>query len=166
MLHGMSSVAKWASDLRYLHEQAKAGKLTNDERQLYEVAREQLARAAVAMQNTPMKAGDTPRKLLRVARSLQVDLDLPSGRLRVPTLDLAITGFTALIATTDLTHDRVAFILRMPTGDPIKGQVRMIHGKNSGASIRASFMFDNMTDEERARVELVVIDTVLSMLNV
>jgi hypothetical protein len=165
MLDAMS-LAKWISDLRQLHDKAKAGKLSADEKQVYEAGRDQLARALVSAQHIMLKAGETPRQVLRVARSLQIDLALASGSLRTPTLDLSLGGFAVLLAPADVTKNPVAFSLRLPGGEPIRGEAIPLESKHAGSAVRASFAFGDLSDMNRERLEFVIFDTALSMVNV
>src|SRR4051812_26226974 len=118
------SLKIWVEQLRALHDKFKAGKLTDtDDRAAYEAGREQLARAMLASQHLTLKPGETPRRALRVVRALQVDLALPGGNLRTPTVDISSGGFGALIASSAIPTESLRYKLRLPGGDAMEGRV-------------------------------------------
>ena len=78
----MSSLTEWLLTFRQLHEKARRGQLRDAELARYRAGRDELARALLAAQRLQLKPGETPRQALRVARALQLDLDLPTARLR------------------------------------------------------------------------------------
>jgi hypothetical protein len=160
------SLKEWVTQLRELHAKAKSGKISKDERAAYEAGRDQLARAMISSQQLTLKPGETPRRALRVARALQVDLDLPSGPLRTPTVDLSAGGFAALVPTEGLPTEPVKFKLRMPSGDPIEGRARPVGSTRQTGSSRVSFVLEEIAEEQRARIETVVFETALALFNV
>ena len=91
----MGSLSDWISAFRELHERARRGALTAAEQAAYRTGRDELARALLAAQRLTLKTGETPRQALRVARALQLELDLPTERQRSVTIDVSTGGFSA-----------------------------------------------------------------------
>jgi hypothetical protein len=154
-------LADWLKQFRALHERAKKGALSPDERRTYEGAREELARAFLAAQRVQSKPGQSPRAAMRVSRALQADLELSSGSVRALTLDLAIGGFGALLAQPPAQGERIEFSLRLPGGDRVAGAARVAGVVASAGSARVAFAFDDVGAEDLERLELLVFDTVL-----
>jgi hypothetical protein len=158
------SLAEWIRGFRELHEKARTGKLGPQEADLYRGAREELARALLGAQRLTVKPGETPRQSLRVARALQVDLDLLTSTARAITIDLSIGGFACLLAKAPPTGDEFTCTLRVPGADPLVGKVRVADLKPQQGNVRVSFQFVGLSAEDRERVELFVFDTVLSQM--
>jgi hypothetical protein len=81
----MGSLTEWLLGFRTLHEKARRGQLRDADAVRYRAGRDELARALLTAQCLQLKSGETPRRAMRVARALQVDLDLPAGRHRAGT---------------------------------------------------------------------------------
>jgi hypothetical protein len=160
----MSSLADWLLGFRQLHEKARRGQLREAELLTYRAARDELARALLAAQRLQLKAHETPRRALRVARALQLDLDLGTSRERAITLDVSSGGFSCLQAKAPPLGDEVGFSLRIPAGDALAGRARVHDVKPQQGNARVSFVFVNLTDAEKERVELFVFDAVLAQL--
>jgi hypothetical protein len=151
--------ADWLRVFRALHERAKKGELEGQDADEHRAACDELARALIAAQRLTLKPGEVPRHALRVARALQVDLETPLSHVRATTLDLCVSGFSVLLAKAP------PATLRMPGGaEPIHATVLVADLKQQPGNVRASFTFKRLTDENRARLELLVIDTALSQL--
>lgn len=162
----MGSLAQWLLEFRGLHEKARQGRLRDAEAVRYVAARDELARALLAAQRLALKPGETPRRALRVARALQADLDLPTSRVRAPTLDLSTGGFSCLLARAPPLGDELGFTLRIPGAEPLSGRARVQDVRPREGNVRVSFMFTALPDAERERMELLVFDTVLAQLAV
>jgi hypothetical protein len=159
------SLAEWLKTFRDLHERVRAGKLSPGELDDYRGARDELARALLSAQRLTVKPGETPRSALRVARALQVDLDMLTYRARAITIDLCTGGFACLLAKAPALSDEVSFSLRLPGTDPLTGKVRVADVKPQQGNVRVSFQFSGMSGEERERVEMFVFDTVLAQIH-
>src|SRR5512140_1123356 len=113
------SLAEWMKGFRELHERARSKKLSADEVSEYRSARDELARALLSAQRLTVKPGENPRSSLRVARALQVDLDMITSKARAITVDLCTGGFACLLAKAPSMGDEVGFSLRLPGADAL-----------------------------------------------
>lgn len=157
-------LAIWLRAFRELHDRARKGALSPQERTEYLGARDELARAIVSMQRLAVPAGTTPRQALRVARALQVDLETALMAARVTTKTLSIGGFSALLAKPPGRDDEVRCSLRLPGGEPIHATARLLEAKQQVGHAIATFAFGKLEDADRERLELLVFDTVLEQL--
>ncbi len=134
----MSGLAQWLLEFRQLHEKARRGQLSGRELQLYRSGRDELARALLAAQRLTLRPGETPRRALRVARALQVDLDFATSRERAVTIDLSTGGFSCLLAKAPPVGDEAGFSLRLPASDALAGRARSSprSGSRSGRARR------------------------------
>lgn len=160
----MSSLSNWIQLFRGLHERARQNKLGPGERETYEAARDELARALVAMQKTVLKPGEIPRQALRVPRAAQVELDLPHGRERAMTVELGAAGFTALLNHDVPASEEIFFKMKV-AGSEVTGRVKPAGSQRQGQAYRVSFAFQNLPAIEKERVEMAVYDTVLDQLH-
>jgi hypothetical protein len=161
----MPGLAEWILAFRQLHEKARRGQLAERELAAYRAGRDELARALLAAQRLSLRPGETPRRALRVARALQVDLDLPTSRERAVTIDLSTGGFSCLLSKGPPTGDEVGYALRLPGSGPLTGRARVQDVKVLPGNVRVSFVFVNQGEAERERVEVFVFDTVLALLH-
>jgi hypothetical protein len=161
----MSGLAQWLLEFRQLHEKARRGQLGERELQLYRNGRDELARALLAAQRLTLRPGETPRRALRVARALQVDLDLVTARERAVTIDLSTGGFSCLLAKAPPVGDEVGFSIRLPAADPLAGRARVTDARVLPGNVRVSFQFMSQADADKERLELFVFDTVLAQLS-
>ena len=159
------SLSDWLKGFRELHGKAKEGKLPKEDGEAYRAARDELARALLSAQRLTVKPGETPRQSLRVARALQVDLDLLTTSARAITIDLCTGGFACLLAKAPPSGDEFGFSLRLPGSDVLTGKVRVADVKPQQGNVRVSFQFSGLTPEEKERVELFVFDTVLGQIS-
>jgi hypothetical protein len=160
----MGSLAEWILSFRALHEKARRGQVRDGEVTRYRAARDELARALLVAQRLQLRPGETPRRALRVARALQVELDLGTARQRSVTIDLSAGGFSCLLSRAPALGDEVGFTLRLPLADPIAGRAAAQDVKPMVGNARVSFMFKTISEADRERVELFVFDTVLAQL--
>jgi hypothetical protein len=158
------SLAQWLATFREMHERARRGALDARDLAIYKAGRDELARALLAAQRLTLKPGETPRQALRVARALQVDLDLLTSRERAITLDLSTGGFACLLAKGPPIGDEIGFTMRMPAAEPLSGRARVADVKPHAGNVRAAFQFLNLSAEEKERLEAFVFDTVLAQL--
>jgi len=157
-------LAEWLQAFRALHERARSGSLSPDDRSAYLAGREELARALVAAQQLTVTPGMRPREALRVARALQVDLETPLSRERATTMTLSIGGFSALLAKAPRPDEALKCTLRIPGGDSIETTARPVGTKPQPGSVHVSFAFGKLGEAERERLELLIFDTVLAQL--
>jgi hypothetical protein len=157
-------LAEWLQAFRELHDRARCGDLSGDDRRTYLAAREELARAFVGLQRLPVSAGLTPRQALRVARALQVDLDTPLEHHRVMTLNICVGGFSALLAKAPRPDDEMKCTVRLPGGEHFETTAKAVGSKPQGGSTNVSFTFGKLADADRERLELFVFDIALEQL--
>ncbi len=160
----MSSLGEWLSTFRRLHEKARLGQLRDRELHAYRTGRDELARALLAAQRLTLRPGETPRRALRVARALQVDLDLTTARERAVTIDLSTGGFSCLLAKAPPVGEELGFSLRIPASDPLTGRARVQDVRVLPGNVRVSFHFAGLGEAEKERLEMFVFDTVLAQL--
>lgn len=158
-------LSEWLRAFRALHDLARRGALSERDRIDYLGARDELARALVAMQRLSVPAGATPRQALRVARALQVDLETPFAITRATTRTLSIGGFSALVAKPPARGEDVKCSLRIPGGEPVVTTARLLDSRLQAGSSEASFAFGSLSEADRERLELLVFDTVLEQLS-
>lgn len=158
-------VADWLRVFRALHERAKRGELKGRDLDEHRAACDELARALMAAQRLSPKPGEVPRHVLRVPRALQVDLETPVSHVRAMTIDLWVGGFSVLLSKAPPAHEEQTATLRIPGGgEPLRATVLVAELKQQPGNVRASFAFKPLSDADRARIELLVIDTALSQL--
>jgi hypothetical protein len=158
------TLADWLKTFRDLHEKARRGVLSSAEDAAYKAGREELARALLAAQRLTTKPGETPRQALRVARALQLDLDLLTSTARAITIDVSMGGFACLLAKGPPLGDEVKYSLRIPASEPLVGRARVSDVKPLQGNVRVSFQFVGIDAKDRERLELLIFDTVLAQL--
>lgn len=160
----MGSLSEWISTFRELHERARRGALTPGEQNAYRAGRDELARALLAAQRLTLKSGETPRQALRVARALQLELDLATSRQRSVTIDLSTGGFSTLLDKAPPVGDDMGVSLRLPAADPVVCRARITDVRPQAGHVRVAARFEGMPVADRERLELFVFDTVLAQL--
>jgi hypothetical protein len=160
----MGTLAEWILGFRALHEKARRGGLRDADATRYRVGRDELARALLVAQRLQLKPGETARRALRVARALQVELDLGTSRQRAVTIDISTGGFCCMVPRAPALMDEVGFTLRLPVAEPLAGRATVQDVKALPGSVRVAFMFKTISDADRERMEMLVFDTVLAQL--
>ncbi len=160
----MTSLTEWLSAFRELHERARRGSLTPGEQTAYRTGRDELARALLAAQRLTLNTGETPRQALRVARALQIELDLPTARERAVTIDLSTGGFSTLLAAAPPLGEDLGISLRLPAADPLVCRARVTDARPQAGQVRVAARFMDLPPADRERLELFVFDTVLAHL--
>jgi hypothetical protein len=158
------SLEDWFHSFKELHEKARRGTLAPGENATYSAARDELARAMLAAQRLTLRPGETARRALRVARALQVDLDLGTSAERSVTLDVSAGGFSTQLAATPTVGDEAKVTLRLPGNVEFRCQARITGVRPQLGSVRVSAQFLGLSDAEREQLELVVLDAVLAQL--
>ena len=156
-------LAEWLRVFRSLHERALKGELEGVEAADYRTGCDELARALMAAQRLALRPGEAPRHVLRVARALQVDLVARAGSFRAMTIDVSVAGFSILVGKVPSSEEHTA-TLRVPGSAPIVAKVRPGEAKQQPGNVRIAFLFQALPDEDRHRLEMLVIDTALSQL--
>ncbi len=160
----MAGLSEWLLAFRQLHEKARRNQLPDRDLQAYRAGRDELARALLAAQRLALRPGEIPRRALRLARALQVDLDLVTSRERAVTIDISTGGLSCLLAKGPPVGEEVGFALRIPASEPLAGRARVQDVKVLPGNVRVSFAFLGVSEADRERLELFVFDTVLAQL--
>jgi hypothetical protein len=158
------SLAVWLKTFRALHARARGGELDGEDLAAYRAGRDELARALLAAQQVMVKAGELPRRQLRAARALQVDLDFGREKVRAMTLDVSAGGFGALLAKPPVPGDQLKVSLRLPGQEPVACVARVVDVKVLPGNARAAFAFSGLPAAEVERLETFVFDCVLDQL--
>jgi PilZ domain len=161
----VGGLTEWLRNFRDLHERARKGGLGPDEETTYHAMREELARTMLAAQKISLKPGQVPRRMLRVARALQLDLDVGGVHARSMTLDLSTGGFSTNLARSPSLGDMVEVSLRLPSTEPLVCRARITDVKPQLGSTRVAAQFVNLPDADQERLELFILDTVIALLS-
>ena len=150
---------------RALHDKAKNGSLTPEERARYERGRDELGRMMLIAQSAT-HAGRTLRARFRVAQMFKIELDVGTIPFKTSTLDVALGGFAVLLPNNETVGKTVPFRLTLP-GFPhgtkqVAGTARVASSRAQGRSYRVSFTFADVTAADVAHLELVIIDSLLA----
>ncbi len=157
-------LGEWLKGFRSLHLRFKDGQLAPEEVKTYRAGRDELAKALLAAQHVAVRAGETPRRQLRVTRALQADLDLGREKVRAMTLDVSAGGFGALMARPPVLGDQLKVSLRLPGQYPVASVARVVDVRAQPGNARVAFAFVNLDPVEQERLETWVFDVVLDQL--
>jgi hypothetical protein len=157
-------LADWLRLFRSLHEKAMKGTLSPEDAAAYRTGCDELARALIGAQRLTLRPGEVPRHTLRVARALQVDLETPISHVRAMTIDIGVGGFASILAKAPPAGEEQTCTIRIPGGAPLVTTVLPADVKPQPGSVRVSFTFRRLPEPDRARLEMLVIDTALSQL--
>jgi hypothetical protein len=160
---GVGGLADWLGHFRELHERARQASLSAIEVTAYHSLRDELARAMLAAQKVTLKPGQVPRRALRVARALQLDLEVAGSSQRTVTLDLSTEGFSAMLARPPAPGDLVGVALRMPAAEPLVCRARVTDVKPLTGSVRIAAQYVDLPAAEQERLEMFIVDTVLAL---
>jgi hypothetical protein len=159
----MTSLSEWLAEFRELHARARAGGLAGAELAAYRSARDELARVLLVGQQITREHGHAARRTMRLAWALQVDMEVEGG-VRAATLDLSTGGFSALLGQAPGSDSRVAFSIRLPGAEPVRGVARPVAAIPRPGSYRVSFAFAEVEDDGVERLLRFLVDQVLAQL--
>lgn len=147
---------------RDLHAQFKSGALKSPEAlKLYETERDAFITATLQAQQLTLRAGQSPRQTIRVNREERLVVVFGPRREGSLTLDIGMGGFAALMGPFAL-HIVGDFELGVPP-DSIKGRARVVtSAKLPNGSYRTSFQIMSISDADKQRLEMLVIDAALA----
>jgi hypothetical protein len=160
----VGSLAEWISAFRELHEKARRGSLGFGEQATYRSARDELEHALLAAQRLTLKPGEKPRQALRVARALQIDIEIRAGRHRSVTLDVSVGGFSTHMPVAPELGEDMGIALRLPASGTLTCRARVTDARQKGKHVRVAARFLELPDADRDRLEMFVLDTVLAQL--
>ncbi|HEY3822724.1 MAG TPA: PilZ domain-containing protein [Polyangiaceae bacterium] len=147
---------------RELHEEYKSGAFKSpDALRFYETERDDFLRAYLEAQRLVMRPGQSPRQALRVSAAVNLELQFGPRQESAKTVDLATAGFAAIVATPIAMRIVCDFVLGIAP-QPVRGKARVVACTRDGSgAYRTSFSIETMSNEDRARLEILVIDTAL-----
>jgi len=148
---------------RELHERHKQGRLASDEASEYGILRDDFYSALLRAQRGSL-LGQKPRQAVRVPRAMKIQLGIQDKQENTMTCDVGVAGFAALVKDDLPTGSPCDFTLTAG-GRPLRGHARVLacvrHG-SGGVTHRASFAVEAMSDDDRARLEIAVLDAALA----
>jgi hypothetical protein len=160
----MVSFSEWLSDLKDLHEKARAGQLDPEGLSTYRSSRDELMRSLLVAQQITREYGHTARQSMRMAWALQVDLEPSKDCIRVVTLDISVGGFSALLGSRPPADRDIEFSMRLPGGKPLQGRARVVAAIAKPGNYRVSFSFVTIGADDAERLNSFLFDRVLALL--
>lgn len=154
--------SEFIESLRALHLRAGKGELDLSGQGEYDRDRDELAQALMTAQNLTVKPGERPRQALRVAKAVQLTLDLPRASLKTMTTEISARSFSALVPEPPEPGRPVPFSLRMPGGEALTGTAIPVDVKRQAHSSRVGFSLKDLSVRDLLRLETLVFDEVLS----
>jgi PilZ domain-containing protein len=155
---------QWLTQFCKLHDQARNGTLHNSERNRYNDARDELARALLKAQRIALQPAEIPRQTLRAALALSISLHLPGGVVQILTRDISSGGFSVKLANLPPNGTVVPFTLRLSGKDTLEGRAKLISATPAAEGRRASFSFEKLAPDLVERIEMTVFDAVVAQL--
>jgi hypothetical protein len=144
-----------------LHEKAKRGERTAEERAAYEEACGELAQALVQGEGRTLGPGQTWRSALVVVRALLAEVQLPAGKkLRTVTTEISLERVCVVAASSVALGAVVSVRLLAAPGVWIEAPARVV--STLEIPPRLTLAFDGLSSAGRERLEIVLFDTVLS----
>ena len=152
--------------LQQLHQRHKQGSLSADEELAYRASCEDFFGALLGVQRLNLQPRQKARQTVRVAAGKKIELTIADSRIATMTYDLGVGGFAALVSADLPVGSECDFVLTAG-GYPLRGHARVVacmrHG-SGGVTHRACFVLETMSEEDRARLEVSVIDAALAAL--
>lgn len=158
-------LAQWLNEFRQLHQKARRGPLTPEERDLYHSRRNEIARAILSSQRMALQPGLTPRQALRASLALPIDMEIHSRMRPHLTMDVSSGGFSTILAEAPPPDEAIKFSLRLPAEtEPVTGEALCVQAMRQPGRYRCSFRFESVSRSDRERVEMLVFDVLLDHL--
>lgn len=157
-------------EFKALHEKAKKGTISPEERVRYEAARKQFGGMVLIAQQLG-HTGRTLRATLRMSKVLKVELRTAGIEqpIKASTIDLASGGFASLLPVGLRVGQTADFTLHLPAigggTQPISGKVTVASSRLQTSLFRVSFKFEPLAPEAKALLETALIDAVLERFN-
>jgi hypothetical protein len=142
--------------LASLHGRAKAGELTPEQRDEYQVLRDAFVAAMLDAQNACLAEGQKRRQTVRIRRAIQVDLAWQASTARTVTFDVGLGGFSALLADPPPPEALVRVRLRLPGGRNADALAAVVGAHRRQRAFHASFAFRRQVGDWRAFEDLVL----------
>ncbi len=151
-------------EFRDLHERAKSATLGPPGIAKYHALRDELAQLLLSAHHVALLPRQRQRRVLRVARTLPVDIEFRHGTVRAMTLDLSSGGFGALFEGTPLVGEKAKVTLCLPDGPPLRATARVVAVKQQVGIAGGSFQFTELDETEIERLEMYVFDAILGQI--
>jgi hypothetical protein len=151
---------------RELHERYKLDGVIPAEGSLYAVLRDELCSAVLRSQRVGLQPGQKARQMVRVAVARKILLTVADSPVNTMTCDLGLGGFAAFV-NSDLPVGSPCEFELTTGGQTLRGLARVVgcvRHVSGGATHRASFALETMNSDNRARLEVAVLDAALSAL--
>jgi hypothetical protein len=147
---------------RELHDEYKAGVFKSPEAlKFYETERDSFLTAMLEAQQLTLRAGQAPRQTIRVNREERLVVMFGPRREGTLTIDIGMGGFAAMVGPF-AAHIPCEFELGSPP-DAITGRARtVISAKLPTGAYRTSFQITQLADDNRRKLETLVVDTALA----
>jgi hypothetical protein len=158
----LASLADWLAAFRRLHEGARRGSLDRIDRAAYLAGRAELGQVMLAAQRLSLRPGLTPRRSIRVARALQLDIEMGGHQLRSVTSDLSTGGLSTMLSRAPSVGDDVGLVLRLPVEAPVACRARVTDVRREAEQHRVSARFLDLSPQDCERLELLVFDAILA----
>ncbi len=159
------TLPEWIDALRALHERARAGQLDASALRAYRASRADLESVLLCAQQIARDFRHAPRRSIRLAYALQIDLTLDTGRARAVTLDVSRGGFSILLHAPPEVDDVVEFSLRLPGAEFVEGTARARAVVAKEGCARCSFSFEVIEGDGEERLAVFLFDAVLPHLS-
>jgi hypothetical protein len=151
---------QWMAQFCGWHEQYRKGELGEESLPLYREARGDLIDMLIVAQRLEIRT-DGARRALRMARALQVELDLPTGRVMALTQDISTGGLSALVGQAPPVGAMLSFRLKLGRGiEPIAGRARVVAAIPMQGSVRMAIAFETIEQGARDHIEDLVLDAI------
>jgi hypothetical protein len=151
---------QWLAQFCTWHEQYRKGELPPDDLPTYKEARADLSMTLVLAQRLEIRT-DGARRAVRMARAMQVEFGLRSGKITALTQDLSVSGLSALVGEAPDVGTEITFRLKMGRDvDPVVGQARVVAAIPFHGSVRMAVAFDGISEDDRLRIEDLVFDAI------
>jgi hypothetical protein len=158
----------WLQSFSALHECARRGELKGFDHAAYLRERGGLAHLLLEMLHVMLEPGQQPRRSLRAARALPIDVELNDRTLlrSLRTIDLSAEGLAVLVPgdRAPCAGQEVRIELGIPSGAPLRARARVmnVHPRESGA--RCGVLLLDLDARNMERLETLIFDIVLEHL--
>jgi hypothetical protein len=149
-------------EFRLLHDRAAQGTGPSaQEKALYDQAKDDLARVLLTMQRVPVRSHESPRDLLKVERSVYVDLCVRSCWSRGTTFEISRRQFSVRLTSTLPRGEWVDTRVYLGPDVTISSFAEVASTFVDKGYIRTVFAFAPLSASDEERLERFVFDTIL-----
>jgi hypothetical protein len=146
-----------------LHDHAKQAALDDRDLHEYEDAKTRIASAICSAQHVALRPGQDARTAFRVAVLHRIEVTIGGALQKTATMDVSLSGFTALLSTNPAVGTRASFRLVLPSCEPIVGTctVSGVQRTSTSHSHRATFQFGRLRPIDAEYLENALFDALL-----